>query len=64
MKTVKNDGDSENRRTFIITSTIGASAACALFPFASGIPSVLDPATKESGGAEVPWTKILSLIHI
>ena len=51
----------EDRRKFIVTSTIGASAACALFPFASGIPSVLDPATRDKGNSEVPWTKIAKL---
>ena len=53
--------DHKNRRKFIVTSTIGASAACALFPFASGLPSVLDPVTKKSGGAKVPWTEVTSL---
>jgi Rieske Fe-S protein len=51
----------EDRRKFIVTTTIGASAACALFPLATGIPSLLDPATKESGNAEVPWTEITKL---
>ena len=51
----------ENRRKFIVSSTIAASTACALFPFASGIPSVLDPATKDTGNAEVPWTKVTNL---
>ncbi len=52
------------RRKFIVTTTIGASAACALFPFASGIPSVLDPATKASSTAEVPWTKVAKLASL
>ena len=51
----------ENRRKFIVSSTIAASTACALFPLASGIPSVLDPATKDTGNAEVPWTKVTNL---
>ncbi len=53
--------NNNGRRKFIVTSTIAASAACALFPLASGIPSVMDPATKETGMAEVPWTKITRL---
>ena len=52
---------SNNRRNFVVTSTIGASAACALFPFASGLPSVLDPVTKKSDGKQVPWTKVTAL---
>ena len=51
----------DGRRKFIVTSTIAASTACALFPLASGIPSVMDPATKEKGATEVPWTKITRL---
>ena len=39
----KKEEPQEDRRKFIITSTIAASTACALFPLASGIPSVLDP---------------------
>ena len=57
----KKEEPQEDRRKFIITSTIAASTACALFPLASGIPSVLDPATKDSGNAEVPWTKVTNL---
>ena len=54
----ENNGD---RRKFIVISTIGASAACALFPFATGIPSILDPVTREDGNAKVPWTKVTAL---
>ena len=54
----------EDRRKFIVTSTIGASAACALFPFATGIPSVLDPVTKGDGNAKVPWTKVAALASL
>ena len=54
----------EDRRKFIVTSTIGASAACALFPFATGIPSVLDPVTKGEGNAKVPWTKVAALASL
>ena len=57
----KNEEPKEDRRKFIITTTIAASTACALFPLASGIPSVLDPVTKDSGNAEVPWTKVTNL---
>ena len=57
----KKEEPQEDRRKFIVTSTIAASTACALFPLASGIPSVLDPATKDSGNAEVPWTKVTNL---
>ncbi|MBP52846.1 MAG: (2Fe-2S)-binding protein [Opitutae bacterium] len=56
--------DNKNRRKFIVTSTIGASAACALFPFASGLPSVLDPVTKKSDGASTPWTKVTALASL
>ncbi len=59
-----NKKNKEDRRKFIVTTTIGASAACALFPLASGIPSLLDPATKESGNTEVPWTKITKLASL
>ena len=56
--------NTEARRKFIVTSTIGASAACALFPFVTGIPSVLDPVTKEDGNAKVPWTKVAAVASL
>jgi hypothetical protein len=36
-----------SRRKFIRVATIGASAACGLFPIAAGIPSLLDPVKKK-----------------
>ena len=59
-----NEEPQKDRRKFIVTSTIAASTACALFPLASGIPSVLDPATKDSDNAEVPWTKVTNLVTL
>ena len=52
----------DSRRKFIVVSTLGVSAACAIFPFASGITTILDPVKKSSEKhAKVPWTKVAPL---
>ena len=53
------------RRKFIRVATIGASAACGIFPIAAGIPSVLDPVKKsaESGG-NVAWSKVAPIASL
>jgi Rieske Fe-S protein len=56
--------DGKSRR-LVIASTIGVSAACALFPFAAGLTSILDPVVRNSGStAKVPWTKVTSVINL
>lgn len=53
------------RRKFIRVATIGASAACGLFPIAAGIPSLLDPVKKSTaGGVKVPWSKVALLASL
>ena len=54
-----------SRRKFIRVATIGASAACGIFPIAAGIPSVLDPVKKsaESGG-NVAWSKVAPIASL
>ncbi len=54
------DGD---RRTFLVKTTVCASAVCAVFPLASGIPAILDPVKEGEGDSEgdVPWSKVTSL---
>ena len=54
-----------SRRKFIRVATIGASAACGIFPIAAGIPSVLDPVKKsaESGGS-VAWSKVAPIASL
>ena len=52
----------DSRRKFIVVSTLGVSAACAIFPVASGITTILDPVKKSSENqAKVPWTKVAPL---
>ena len=58
----KANGDAD-RRAFLAKATVGVSAACAVFPLASGVPLILDP-LKEGGEdqtAEIPWSKVTSL---
>lgn len=52
----------DSRRKFIVVSTLGVSAACAIFPIASGITTILDPVKKSANNqAKVPWTKVAPL---
>jgi Rieske Fe-S protein len=52
-------------RRLVITSTIGISAACALFPFAAGLTSIIDPVIRNSGSTtKVPWTKVTSVVNL
>ena len=52
----------EDRRKFLVSSTVTLSAACAIFPFASGIPALLDPIKEnDAGNANIPWTKVTAL---
>jgi Rieske Fe-S protein len=54
-----NQEESSGRRKFIRVTTIGISAACGIFPLATGIPALLDPVKKNSGeSAKVPWSKV------
>ena len=54
-----------SRRKFIVVSSLGVSAACAIFPFAAGITTILDPVRKSAGNKEkVPWTKVAPLINL
>ena len=54
-----------SRRKFIRVATVGASAACGLFPLAAGIPSLLDPVKKSMGdGGNVPWSKVALLASL
>lgn len=54
-----------SRRKFIRVATIGASAACGLFPIAAGLPAVFDPVKKsaESGG-NVAWSKVAPIASL
>lgn len=59
------DEEQTGRRKFIRVATIGASAACALFPIAAGVPALLDPLKKNSGeGSKTPWSKVASLASL
>jgi menaquinol-cytochrome c reductase iron-sulfur subunit len=52
---------SSDRRKFIRVATLGASAACGIFPLATGIPALLDPVKKSAGEAgAAPWSKVTS----
>ena len=44
--------EDSSRRKFIRVATVGASAACGLFPLAAGIPALLDPVQKSRDDAE------------
>jgi len=62
---MENDDQTSARRKFIRVATIGASAACGLFPLASGIPAILDPVRKSSGNtSSVPWSKVAPLLSL
>lgn len=54
-----------SRRKFIRVATIGASAACGLFPVVAGLPAVFDPVKKsaESGG-NVAWSKVAPIASL
>ena len=55
----------DKSRRLVIASTIGVSAACALFPFAAGLTSILDPVVRNSGSTtKVPWTKVTSVVNL
>ena len=45
----KSSCQADKARRLVIASTIGVSAACALFPFAAGLTSILDPVVRNSG---------------
>jgi len=62
---MENDDQTSARRKFIRVATIGASAACGLFPLASGIPAIFDPVRKSSGNtSSVPWSKVAPLLSL
>ena len=53
--------EGSDRRKFIRVATVGASAACGIFPLASGIPALLDPVKKSAGeSGAAPWSKVTS----
>jgi len=55
----------DSRRNFIVVSTVLVSGACAIFPFAAGITTVLDPVKKNSEiNEKVPWTKVTQLSNL
>ena len=57
--------EDSSRRKFIRVATVGASVACGIFPVAAGIPALLDPVKKSTGGAEtVPWSKVALLASL
>lgn len=57
--------ENSGRRKFIRVATVGASAACGLFPLASGIPALLDPVKKSTANPDgVPWSKVTSLASL
>jgi Rieske Fe-S protein len=57
--------EADKGRRLVVASTIGVSAACAIFPFAAGVTSILDPVKKNSGSvADVPWTKVTPVVNL
>ena len=59
------EGEDTGRRKFIRVATIGVSAACGIFPLASGIPALLDPVKKSAGEQGVePWSKVTPLASL
>jgi hypothetical protein len=59
------EGEDKGRRKFIRVATIGVSAACGIFPLASGIPALLDPVKKSAGEQGVePWSKVTPLASL
>ena len=46
-ETTKKCCSEDSRRKFIVVSTVTVSAACGLFPLASGITTVFDPVKKK-----------------
>ena len=64
-ETAKKCCSEDSRRKFIVVSTVTVSAACGLFPLASGITTVFDPVKKSSGKQKnVPWTKVAPLRNL
>jgi len=65
---IGNDQSNEDtkRRAFIAKTTLGASAACVVFPLASGIPSILDPIHDPDNDqpSEEPWSKVALLSNV
>ena len=49
--------EDSSRRKFIRVATVGASAACGLFPLAAGIPALLDPVQKSAGDENCSMVK-------
>jgi Rieske Fe-S protein len=61
----KSSGQADKSRRLVVASTIGVSAACALFPFAAGLTSVLDPVLRSSGSTtKIPWTKVTPIVNL
>jgi len=57
--------ENNQRRKFIRVATIGASAACGIFPLAAGLPALLDPVKKSSGADDsVPWSRVAPLASL
>ena len=57
--------EDSSRRKFIRVATVGASAACGIFPLAAGIPALLDPVQKSAGDEKsVPWSKVALLASL
>ncbi len=57
--------EDSSRRKFIRVATVGASAACGLFPVAAGIPSLLDPVKKSvANGGSIPWSKVAPIASL
>lgn len=65
---IGNDQSNEDtkRRAFIAKTTFGVSAACAVLPLASGIPSILDPIhdSTDNQPSEEPWSKVALLTNV
>ena len=61
----KSSCQADKARRLVIASTIGVSTACALFPFAAGLTSILDPVLRSSGTKKnIPWTKVTPIVNL
>lgn len=61
----KSSCQADKARRLVIASTIGVSTACALFPFAAGLTSILDPVLRSSGSKKnIPWTKVTPIVNL
>ncbi len=62
---MSSNSQDQDRRKFIRVATLGTSAACGLFPFAAGVPSLIDPIKRShSGKGKVPWSKVAPLASL